>query len=241
MIFKKTSIYMAIASLCTFLGLLFFSIYINLRGKNTREATDKAADDFGHNILKDVSATLTVKGSLPRIQPGRSYILVSNHTSLFDIPAIFAGIPLSIRMIAKKELFAIPLFGAALKRHEFIKVDRQNRERAMQALEEAKALMETGIVIWAAAEGTRSSTGELLPFKKGIFIMALEANAVVIPVVIQGTRDILPAKTWRFSPDQTVTLTIGQPIDTQSMTLDDRDTLMASVRQQMETILGKQP
>lgn len=237
---KKTSIYIALACLFAFLKLLFTSIYINLAGKNTRELTNKLAKKFGEEMLSAANATLVIKGQFPTLIPGRSYIIIGTHASHFDIPAIFAGIPLSIRMIAKKELFQIPLFGSSLRRHEYIEIDRQNRANAFEALEKAKALMGTGIVIWAAAEGTRSLTGELLPFKKGIFMLAIEAQAIVIPLVIQGSRDVLPAKTWHFSPDKTITMTVGNLIDTQNMTLDDRDALMADVRQQMETIIAEQ-
>lgn len=234
---KKSRIYIALVCLFAFIKLLVTSIYVNITGKNTRALTDTLAKNFGNEMLAAVHATLTVNGKLPPILPGRSYIIISTHASHFDIPAVFAGLPLSIRMIAKKELFRIPFFGKALRRHEYIEMDRQNRTKAFEALEKAKALMETGIVIWAAAEGTRSLTGALLPFKKGIFILAIEAQAIIIPLVIQGTHDILPAKTWDFSPDKSVTLTIGESIDTQSMNLNDRDTLMKNVREQMEKII----
>ncbi|MFI4956856.1 MAG: lysophospholipid acyltransferase family protein [Gammaproteobacteria bacterium] len=237
--FKKTGVYVALASLLRFMKLMVDSLYMNVTGKNTRQATDKLAKAFGDDMLALAGATLTVKGQLPPIIPGRSYIIISSHASHFDIPAVYAGIPLSIRMIAKKELYDVPLFGIALKNHEFIKLDRQNRTHAMKALAEAKALMETGIVIWAAAEGTRSRTGELLPFKKGIFMLAIDAQAIVIPLVIQGTHGILPSKTWRFSADQDVTLTIGTPIDTMNMTANDRDKLMTDVRSQMEAVFAK--
>jgi 1-acyl-sn-glycerol-3-phosphate acyltransferase len=239
MTLKKTGIYIALASLFRFLKLMFDSFYLNLTGRNTRAATDKLAKDFGDEMLALASATLTVRGTLPPILPGRAYIIISSHASHFDIPAVYAGLPLSIRMIAKKELYDVPLFGPALKRHEYIKLDRGNRQKAMQALAEAKKLMESGIVVWAAAEGTRSLTGELLPFKKGIFMLAIDAQAIVIPLVIQGTNKILPAKTWHFSPDQQVTLTIGTPVDTMNMTHDDRDALMANVRSQMEAVIAE--
>ena len=239
MTLKKTGIYIAFASLFRFLQLMFDSFFMNLIGKNTRTSTDKLAKDFGDEMLALASATLTVKGTLPPILPGRAYIIISTHASHFDIPAVYAGLPLSIRMIAKKELYDVPLFGAALKRHEYIKLDRGNRQKAMEALAEAKKLMESGIVVWAAAEGTRSLTGELLPFKKGIFMLAIDAQAIVIPLVIQGTRGILPSKTWKFSADQKVVLNIGTPIDTMNMTHDDRDKLMTDVRGQMEAVIAE--
>ncbi len=234
---KKSSWYMAFASLVLFSKLMIHSIYVNVTGQNTRSVTDKMAHQFGKEMLAAVSATLQVNGKLPEIVPGRSYMLISTHSSHFDIPAVFAGIPLSVRMLAKKELFRIPFFGMALGKHEFIKIDRQDRTKALKALEQAKKLMESGIVVWAAAEGTRSRTGDLLPFKKGLFMLAIDAQAIIIPLTIKGTRDILPAKTWKFSADKKVTVTIGDPIDTKGMTHEARNQLMTEVRAQMTKAL----
>jgi len=137
---------------------------------------------------------------------------MSNHASLYDIPIILASLPGSIRMIAKRELSYIPYFGTSLKHSEFIFIDRKNRLKAIEDLKIAKRNMLNGIVVWAAPEGTRSRNGVLGPFKKGIFKLAQEIDAIIIPVVIIGSRQLLPAKTWQFHPGQHIIVRIGAPI-----------------------------
>jgi 1-acyl-sn-glycerol-3-phosphate acyltransferase len=96
-------------------------------------------------------------------------------------------------MIAKKELFRVPIFGNALAAAGFIAIDRGNTESAIRNLERARSLLESGTHVWIAPEGTRSVTGQLLPFKKGGFHLAFESELPILPVTLSGTRDVLPA------------------------------------------------
>lgn len=234
---KKSTPYIMLASLLAFARLMMFSFYVNVFNKNTREVTDRRSHEWSQSLFNIMNATLSVQGKMPEIKPGKCYIIISNHLSLYDIPAVYLAIPqCSIRMIGKKELFRIPFFGASMKRHEFICIDRQNRNKAIQSLEEAKAKMRSGIVIWAAAEGTRSRTGELLPFKKGLFLLAIQAQATIIPLMIQGTERMLPAKTWKFRTGEHVTIKIGPSIDTAGMSTEDRDPLTDKVRGMMQAM-----
>ncbi|MBS0358829.1 MAG: 1-acyl-sn-glycerol-3-phosphate acyltransferase, partial [Proteobacteria bacterium] len=142
------------------------------------------------------------------------YILMVNHSSLYDIPITFVALPnITMRMLAKKELFQIPIFGQGLKVAEFVFIDRKNREQAMKDLAQAKEKLESGIRLWIAPEGTRSRNGQLGPFKKGGFVTAIQTKAKIIPIIIKGAANILPPKTWRFHINQTVEVHIGQPID----------------------------
>ena len=109
---KQTRTYLALASLFVFCKMLVKSIYMNMAGRNNRERTDTLAKEFGQQMLAAVGAHLQVKGTPPALIPGRPYILISNHASHFDIPAVYAALPYSIRMITKKELFDIPFFPA---------------------------------------------------------------------------------------------------------------------------------
>ena len=125
---------------------------------------------------------------------GATYLVMSNHQSLYDVPVIFYVIGPNVRMITKVELFSVPIFGPALREAGFIAVDRSNRAKAIASLAIAKETLASGVHVWIAPEGTRSRTGELLPFKKGGFALALETGLPIRPVSVRGTRDALRAK-----------------------------------------------
>jgi 1-acyl-sn-glycerol-3-phosphate acyltransferase len=174
---------------------------------------------------------------VPDFSDGRRYLVLCTHSSHYDIPASFVALPGSIRMLAKRELFRIPLLGRAMRAAEFPSIDRHDRQRAMQDLEKARAMMQSGIVLWAAPEGTRSRDGHLLPFKKGCFHLALDTGAVIVPVAIRGIHHVLPAHSLRLNLGLPVELKIGEPIDAGQFTAEQLELLMAQVRQQMETLL----
>lgn len=158
------------------------------------------------------------------------YIIMSNHASLYDIPLIFTGLPGSIRMIAKKELSRVPIWGHAMKNADFIFIDRKNSAQAIQDLAIAKEKMHHGIILWLAPEGTRSKNGKLNLFKKGGFMLALEMGALIVPVGIRGADRILPPKTLQFSLNQSVEVHIGEPIDAKDYTVKTRNELIRKVR-----------
>jgi 1-acyl-sn-glycerol-3-phosphate acyltransferase len=119
-------------------------------------------------------------------------------------------------------------------------IDRGNREQAARAIERGAGYVRDGLTFLVYAEGTRSRTGELLPFKKGGFIMAILAQAPVIPVAITGARDAMRKGSAIIRP-VTVSVRIGQPVETRGMTLDDRDRLVAEVRARIEALLAAGP
>lgn len=125
---------------------------------------------------------------------------------------------------------------------EFPSIDRSRRNRAVKDLEKARQMMESGIVLWAAPpEGTRSPDGQLLPFKKGCFHLALDTQAVIVPVAIRGgIHRVLPARTWQINlGGQPVDVRVGTPpIDTAGKSKDDIAEIMAGVRENLEELLG---
>jgi len=176
-----------------------------------------------------------------RIEPGKRYIVMSNHRSHYDIPLTILSLPPSIRMLTKKELFRIPLWGRGMAAGEFISIDRHNIEQAKQDLKKARAKMEDGIVLWIAPEGTRSRTGRMGPFKKGGFVLAIDAGAMIIPVGIRGSQTVLPPKTWDFYLDQKVEIHIGKPIDASAYTIENKDGLIETVRREISALCGEAP
>lgn len=218
-----------------------YSLLVLLRalfGRLNRPIVDKYCREWSAALLRLVRANLTVRGSVPDFNDGRRYIIMCTHASHYDIPVTFVSMPGSVRMLAKKELFSIPLLGQAMKAAEFPSIDRARRQRAVKDLEKAKAMMESGIVLWAAPEGTRSPDGKLLPFKKGCFHLALDTQAVIVPVAVRGIHRVLPARTWRINLDQPVNVRVGTPIDTAGKSKEDLAAVMGEVRESLEELLG---
>lgn len=210
--------------------------WAKLKGQASRAKTDDIIKHWGHALLQIVNVKPQIIGSKPIYKNHQPYIIMSNHASLYDIPIILATMPGSIRMIAKKELSYIPYFGTSLKSSEFIFIDRKNRQQAIQDLQKANTKMLDGIIIWVAPEGTRSHNGELGVFKKGVFKLAKETNATIIPVGIRGARELLPPKTWRFNPGQHIEVHIGDAIASENFT---EVTLNQHVRAVMLNLLNK--
>jgi 1-acyl-sn-glycerol-3-phosphate acyltransferase len=176
------------------------------------------ADVINQRISSWAAQTVAVTQMDVRVEgkenfPADSRVMVmSNHQSNFDIPVLYYALTPRIRMVAKKELFRVPLFGPAMKAGGFIEIDRQNRERAIQSLEQARQIMESGVPVWMAPEGTRSLDGNLLPFKKGGFYLASEMGADIVPVGLSGTRDALPPFQLKTSFRQRIGVVVGKAI-----------------------------
>lgn len=218
-----------------------YSLLVLLRalfGQLNRPIVDQYCREWSAALLRLVRASLTVRGEVPDFGDGRRYIIMCTHASHYDIPVSFVSLPGSIRMLAKKELFSIPLLGQAMRAAEFPSVDRSNRTRAVRDLARAREMMESGIVLWAAPEGTRSPDGKLLPFKKGCFHLALDTQAVIIPVAVRGIHRVLPARTWNINLGQPVEVWVGAPLDTTGKTKADLDDVMTDVRERLVGLLG---
>jgi 1-acyl-sn-glycerol-3-phosphate acyltransferase len=197
------------------------------RGKLAREQIDERARWFGSRVIELLDIQLTAHGA-ERVPPGRSYVYMSNHQSHLDVPILYATLPSpTIRMLAKKELFQIPLWGRGLRAAEFIEVDRSNHARAIRSLEYAAKLVRDGVSIYLAPEGTRSRDGRIAPLKKGGFHLALETGAPIVPVAVRGTMDILPRGSRVMRTGRAVSVTIGSPIPVEGRDLAG---LMAEVR-----------
>ena len=213
---------------------------VNIRGGYPRWFGDKWLKWWAGKLVDAVKIHYTVVDpNKLKIEPGKRYVIMSNHRSHYDIPLMILCLPGSIRMLTKKEFFKVPLWGRGLKAAEFISIERSDLEQAKKDLASARAKMESGIVLWISPEGTRSRTGRLGPFKKGGLIMAIESGSTIIPVGIQGTENVLRPKTTDFFLDQDVTITIGSPIEASSYTLEQRDQLLEEVRKSIAHLCGE--
>lgn len=198
------------------------------RGDLDRSSVDERARWFGRRVIDLLDVRLTATG-MERVPPGRAYIYMSNHQSHLDIPMLYATLPSpTIRMLGKKELFQIPLWGRGLRAAEFIEVDRSNHAAAMRSIEYAARLIGEGVSIYLAPEGTRSRDGKINPLKKGGFHLALGTGTPIVPVAIKGTIDILPRGAKMMTMGCPVKVTIGAPIPVEGRTIES---LMTEVRE----------
>ncbi|HEV7559402.1 MAG TPA: lysophospholipid acyltransferase family protein [Kofleriaceae bacterium] len=183
-----------------------------LRDDLDRHSVDERARWFGRRVIELLDVQLIATGA-DQVPTDRAYVYMSNHQSHLDIPILYATLPSpTIRMLGKKELFAIPLWGRGLRAAEFIEVDRSNHARAMKSIDYAARLVADGVSIYLAPEGTRSRDGTVGKLKKGGFHLALETKAPIVPVAIRGTIDILPRGARVMQTGRTVKVTIGAPI-----------------------------
>ncbi|MDI6743202.1 MAG: lysophospholipid acyltransferase family protein [Smithella sp.] len=162
----------------------------------------------------------------------RPQIFMANHQSDFDILISLAHIPVQFRWIAKKELFAIPVFGAAMRSAGYIEIDRSNHEKAMQSLEEAALKIRAGKSIMTFPEGTRSRDGEIKPFKQGAFHLAIKSGVPIVPVSIIGSGLIMPKRSLKVTPGQ-IKIVIGKPVDVNSFDVEKRQQLIETVRNEI--------
>jgi 1-acyl-sn-glycerol-3-phosphate acyltransferase len=159
-----------------------------------------------------------------------AHIYMPNHQSTFDILVLFAGLSDQFRWLAKKELFKIPLFGLCMRQSGYISIDRSDRKKAIASMKEAAQRIHDGTSVVIFPEGTRSEDGKLLPFKKGGFVLALQAQVPIIPVVINGSAKVQRKHTRRVNPG-TIRVTLLPSIPTEGLTTADRDALMEKVRE----------
>lgn len=213
----------------TFIPWTFFivllALLVSLRGENS---VHRLGIFWGHSCLWLAGVRIQIKGSenLPR---NGSAVYIVNHQSNFDIPSLYAGLPLQFRWMAKKELFAIPLFGLALKGCGYIPIDRSDRRKAMHSMNAAAQRIKAGSSVVIFPEGTRSMDGRLQEFKKGGFLIALKAQVPVVPVAITGSFQVLSRDNWRINPGP-IDIEIFAPLETSGLKSADLDHLIDEVR-----------
>jgi 1-acyl-sn-glycerol-3-phosphate acyltransferase len=173
------------------------------------------------------------------IQRARAAVYAVNHTSNVEPPIVFDALhelfP-RLRILYKAELRKLPVLVRAFDLAGFVPLERGNREQSLPAIDRAADALREGNSFLIFPEGTRSRTGELLPFKKGGFIMAIKAQAPIVPIAIKGARESMRKGSFVIRPVRVV-MRIGEPVETVGMTMDDRDTLVADVRARVQALL----
>lgn len=186
-------------------------------------APDPVVRLWCNNLLRAAGARVEVHG-LERLPAGNA-VYVCNHQSNFDPVLIFPNLGKHLRFIAKRELFKIPFFGAALRATGMIPVDRTSSDRDRDAIGNAVEAVRTRVSILFFAEGTRDPDGNLRPFKKGATVLALQAQVPLVPLAVAGTKDVMTKKRLLVHGRRPVVLMVGEPISTEGKSLADREAL----------------
>ncbi|MGH9729873.1 MAG: lysophospholipid acyltransferase family protein [Candidatus Acidiferrales bacterium] len=174
---------------------------------------------------------------LQNIPPGVC-IFAANHVSNVDPPAALIAIPRRISFLAKREVFNVPIVGTALRLGKIVAVDRSDRDAAIASIDQAVQFLTEGISFVVFPEGTRSKDGQLKPFKKGTFVMAIQGRVPVVPVSILGSRERMPKGTLATIPGE-ILIRFAPAIDSTAYTMEERELLLARVQEAVAAGLAK--
>jgi 1-acyl-sn-glycerol-3-phosphate acyltransferase len=177
--------------------------------------------------------SVEIKGDA-HIAPGQSYVIISNHQSLFDILAIAGYLRMPIRWVMKASLRKVPFLGSASAAMGNVFIDRSNHEKAIASLKNASARVSKGVSVVFFPEGTRSPDGQVGAFKKGAFVTALDLGLPILPLSISGSTQVLPKGSRSLLPGR-ITITIHEPVEVGTNDVQERDRLMVGVHR---TIAG---
>jgi 1-acyl-sn-glycerol-3-phosphate acyltransferase len=162
---------------------------------------------------------------------------MSNHQGSYDIFVLLSCLPIQFRWIAKKELFAIPILGWAMRAANYISIDRSGKRKALESIERAADKIKGGVSVVIFPEGTRSRDGSIQPFKRGGFTLAMKSGVPIIPITINGSWDVMPRESMKVRPGE-IRVSIDRAIQTTPLSLREKSVLMGKVREIIERNLA---
>jgi 1-acyl-sn-glycerol-3-phosphate acyltransferase len=199
------------------------------RGTGTQELFDERLMSWSERILRCADLHLDIPQK-PDLPTDETFVVMSNHQSFYDIPILYQTLRRRLRMVAKSELFRIPIWSRAMRESGVIELNRSDRRAALESLKRAGEQIRRGTNVWIAPEGTRSRTGVLGPFKSGGFHLALEAKVRILPVTIDGSMHVMSANSLLMTPGLTVRVIVHEPIDPTAFGRRKREELTRLVR-----------
>lgn len=189
-----------------------------------------ASRTWAGGVLSAAGMTDFIVKGVEVLYQGDPCIVMSNHESHLDPPSLILSSERPVGFLAKQELKWIPLFGWAMEATGHVFVDRKNKDRSHQSIDKAAQRIADGRCVAVFPEGTRSVDGELLPFKKGGFVLAAKSGVPIVPVGVAGTRTIFPPRNRYVHSRGPIAVVYGEPISTRDFTLETKDRLMDEVR-----------
>ena len=217
------------------LAVIPFGLLIGLAGEG--QASERLLRGWCRFVLFCAGARVVAR--VHPLDRSRAYVFVSNHTSHIDVPAIVSVSPEPLRFIAKQELGRIPLFGWAARRMGHVFIDRRDSHGAVKAIGGRIARGLRGFGLFFFAEGTRSTTDEMLPFKKGAAVAALATGLDCVPIGIAGAREVLAPKGFSLFRPGSIAVVFGPPISVAGHAMEDRDRLVAEQREAVGACVGE--
>ena len=207
-----------------FVGIPFI-VYAGLTG---------SADTLYRVGIRGLKGMLWFGGVRVRVEglqnvPAGVCVFVANHTSNSDPPAVVVAIPKRVSLLAKKEVFRLPVLSAAFRLVGIVPVDRADPDSAAASVNQAVQALKSGLSFLVYPEGTRSRDGRLLPFKKGTFVMAIEAGVPIVPISVGGAQKIMPKGKLAIHPGEIV-VKFHLPVDASRYTLEQRGELLERVQ-----------
>lgn len=214
------------------------TIVDGMLGRVDARVCDQRLDSWSKGLLRVAKIQLSTSGR-EHIVPGESYVVMSNHQSHFDIPVVFQALGIPVRMVAKRELFGIPIMGSAMRYSGFIEVDRSRHTKAMRSLAAARERLDKDQTsVWIAPEGTRSADGTLGKFKRGGFLLAIDAGLRILPVAVDGSFKVHRPGDTEVHKNQVVKVAIRPPVDAPAFGRARSDELIDAVRGSIVAGLG---
>ena len=234
------------AIIFTYRKALIFSGYFYTLIISLLSVTSAPFNIFSHNkvsnfwihhwasVLRFITGMrISIEGA-EHLKTEKPCVLIANHQSLMDIIVLFTITSMNLRMVLKKELLCIPIFGWCLWWNRFISIDRSSRRKALRSIDRGARKIQKGTSVLLFPEGTRSNDGKLRPFQAGSFIMAIKSQVPIIPITISGTINVVhKTSPLKFNFNKEVRVIVSPPVDTSRYKIDQRDEL----KDEVETVI----
>ena len=220
-------------------GTLTFSVLTLLVAPLRGHWSFRVGRLWARGLLAASLVRLRVEGR-EALAPGARYVFMANHQSLFDIPALYAAVPDGTRFLGKKSLFQVPIFGWAMRAAGFVAVDRKDLSRAGEMFSAALDRLDAGGSLVLFPEQTRSLDGRLLPFQRGGFLLALKSRLPIVPVGIEGSREVQVRGSFAIRP-RAIAVRFGAPIEVAGTGLRRKGELIAEVERRVAELARVEP